>query len=114
MPNSASDTRPTVLLSGGSGYVGGRLILRLEQEGTKLRCLARNADQLRARVPESTEIVKGDVLDQTSLDRAMVGVHTAYYLVHLMSGSSDFEREDRQAAANFGAAARQAGVRRII
>ena len=114
MPNSASDTRPTVLLSGGSGYVGGRLIPRLEQEGTKLRCLARNADQLRARVRESTEIVKGDVLDQTSLDRAMVGVQTAYYLVHLMSGSHDFEREDRQAAGNFGAAAKQAGVRRII
>ena len=50
-----------------------------------------------------TEIVQGDVLDPASLDRAMQGVHTAYYLVHLMSGSKDFEKEDRQAATNFAA-----------
>ena len=64
----------------------------------------------------TTEVVPGDVLDPPSLDRALQGVHTAYYLVHLMSGSGskDFEREDRQAAVNFAGAARQAGVRRII
>ena len=114
MAHSADDTGPIVLLAGGSGYVGGRLIPRLEQLGTNLRCLARNADQLRARVRATTEVVQGDVLDRASLDRAMAGVQTAYYLVHLMSGSSDFEKEDRQAAANFGAAAKQAGVRRVI
>ena len=114
MPNSASDTRPSVLLSGGSGYVGGQLIPRLEQQGTKLRCLTRNAEKLRARVRTTTEVVQGDVLDRASLDRALDGVQKAYYLVHLMSGSSDFEREDRRAAANFGGAAKQAGVRRII
>ena len=114
MPNSASDTRPTVLLCGGSGYVGSRLIGRLEGAGTNLRCLARNADKLRARVHDSTEVVQGDVLDRTSLDRVLDGVQTAFYLVHLMSGSSDFEREDREAAANFVGAAKQAGVGRII
>ena len=49
-----------------------------------------------------------------SLDEALRGVHTAYYLVHLMSGSKDFEKEDRQAATNFADAAKKAGVRRII
>ena len=62
----------------------------------------------------TTEIVQGDVLDPASLDEALQGVHTAYYLVHLMSGSKDFEKEDRQAATNFAQAAKKAGVRRII
>src|SRR2546421_174734 len=106
--------RPTVLLTGGSGYVGGRLLPLLERQAVTLRCLARNPDTLRPRVREATEVVPGDVLDAASLERALRGVHTAYYLVHLMSGSKDFEREDRQAAANFAGAARRAGVRRII
>jgi uncharacterized protein YbjT (DUF2867 family) len=108
------EPRPLVLLAGGSGYVGGRLIPLLEQEGLRLRCLARDPDKLRPRVQEATEVVQGDVLDAPALGRALHVVHTAYYLVHLMSGSQDFERDDRQAATNFAGAARQAGVRRII
>ena len=69
---------------------------------------------MRSRVKETTQIVRGDVLDPPSLDEAMRGVHTAYYLVHLMSGSKDFEKQDRQAATNFAGAAKKAGVRRII
>ena len=114
MLTSVSEIVPTILLTGGSGYVGGRLIPLLERQGVKLRCLARSPDKLRPRVETATEIVKGDVLDQPSLDRALQGVHTAYYLVHLMSGSKDFEREDRQATLNFAGAAKQVGVRRII
>lgn len=114
MPTSETADQPIVLLTGGSGYVGGRLIPRLEQQGVRLRCLARNPDKLRAQVQASSEVVQGDVLDPPSLDRALHGVHTAYYLVHLMSGSKDFEREDRQAALNFAVAAKRAGVRRII
>src|SRR5207245_2660619 len=52
--------------------------------------------------------------DPASLDQALQGVHTAYYLVHLMSGSKNFEKEDRQAATNFAEAAKKAGVRRLI
>ncbi len=58
--------------------------------------------------------MRGDVLDAPSLEVAIRGVHTAYYLVHLMSGSKDFEKEDRQAATDFAQAAKNAGVRRII
>jgi uncharacterized protein YbjT (DUF2867 family) len=107
-------TAPVVLLTGASGYVGGRLIPLLEQQPVMLRCLARSPEKMRSRVKESTQIVPGDVLNAPSLDEALRGVHTAYYLVHLMSGSKDFEREDRQAATNFAQAAKKAGVRRII
>ncbi len=105
---------PVVLLAGASGYVGGRLIPLLEQQPVVLRCLARNPDKLRPAVKETTQVVRGDVLDPSSLDEALRGVHTAYYLVHLMSGSKDFEKEDRQAATNFAQAATKAGVQRII
>src|SRR5581483_2305305 len=114
MANVEGDNRPLILLTGGSGYVGGRLIPLLEKQGVKLRCLARSPEKMRSRVQPATEIVPGDVLDPASLDRAVQGVHTAYYLVHLMSGSRDFEKEDRQAATNFALAAKNAGVRRII
>lgn len=105
---------PVVMLTGGTGYVGGRLMPLLEQQPAKLRCLARNPDKMRSLVKETTQIVRGDVLDAYSLDTALQGVDTAYYLVHLMSGSKDFEKEDRQAATNFAQAAKKAGVRRII
>jgi uncharacterized protein YbjT (DUF2867 family) len=114
MANMGEENRPLILLTGGSGYVGGRLIPLLEKQGVKLRCLARSPEKMRSLVNSGTEIVQGDVLDPASIDRALQGVHTAYYLVHLMSGSKDFEKEDRQAAQNFIQAAEKAGVRRII
>ena len=118
MPPESEDPEvpnaPIVLLTGASGYVGGRPIPLLEQQPVVLRCLARDPEKMRTRVKGSTEIVRGDVLNAPSLDEALRGVHTAYYLVHLMSGSKDFEKEDRQAATNFAQAAKKAGVRRII
>ncbi len=114
MANEEDETGPLILLTGGTGYVGGRLIPLLEKQGVMLRCLARTPEKMRSRVQPSTEIVLGNVLEPASLDQAMQGVHTAYYLVHLMSGSKDFEKEDRQAATNFAQAAKKAGVRRII
>lgn len=109
-----ADRRPVVLLTGGTGYVGGLLIPLLEKRGGALRCLARNPDRLRPRVAAATEVVRGDVLDPVSLGAAMRGVATAYYLVHRMSGSKDFEEDDRRAAAAFAGSAKAAGVRRII
>src|SRR5208283_5597121 len=110
MLTSEGDIRPSILVTGGTGYIGGLLIARIEKQGVKLRCLARNPDKLRSHAQAASEVVQGDVLDPTSLDRALQGVHTAYYLVHLMSGSKDFEREDRQAALDFAGAAKQVGV----
>lgn len=111
-PESTCD--PVVLLTGASGYVGGRLLSLLEQQPVILRCLARNPDKLRPFVGKLTQVVQGDVLDPASLDEALQGVQTAYYLVHLMSGSKNFEEEDRRAATNFAEAAKRSGVRRII
>ena len=114
LSNAEVLSEPVVLLTGASGYVGGRLIQLLEKQAVAFRCLARHPDKLRACVKDSTQVVQGDVLEPASLDAALQGVHTAYYLVHLMSGSKDFEKEDRQAATNFAHAAKKAGVSRII
>src|SRR5688572_5693669 len=114
MVPSGDTDRAVVLLAGATGYVGTRLTPLLEQEAVQLRCLARSPDTLSRQVKQTTEIVQGDVLDPPSLDRSLRGVHTAFYLVHLMSGSEDFESDDRRAARNFAAAAAGAGVRRII
>jgi uncharacterized protein YbjT (DUF2867 family) len=102
-----------VLLTGATGYIGGRLLRHFEEAGRPVRCLARNPERVRA-TRSTTEIVQGDCLDQESLDRALVGVDSAYYLVHSMSVGADFAEVDRHAAASFGRAAARAGVRRII
>ena len=106
--------RSRVLLTGASGYVGGRLLPALEAAGCKVRCLARRPDVLAGRVSPATEIVKGDLFDRASLDAALRDVHVAYYLVHSMGSSGSFEEADRQAALNFGQAAHAAGVGRIV
>ena len=105
---------PLVLLTGATGYVGGRLLKALEQRGTALRCLARRPEVLRPRVGPGTQVVQGDVLDGSGLAEALEGVATAYYLVHSMGSSEGFEAEDRRAARAFAAAAKAAGVGRII
>ena len=105
---------PLVLLTGATGYVGGRLLPILLQQGYRVRCLARRPEFLRPRVSPSTEVVAGDLLDRGSLEAAMQGVGAAYYLVHSMGSAGSFEEDDRRAARNFGEAARTAGVERII
>src|SRR5687768_3139227 len=102
-----------IRLTGATGYIGGRLLRQLEEGGRGVRCLARNPAYVGANGP-NTEVVEGDCLDEASLDRALAGVHCAYYLVHSMGGRSDFADVDRRAADSFGRAAARAGVRRII
>lgn len=103
-----------ILLTGATGYVGGRLLTVLQQQKRRVRCLTRRPEAMERQSSEGCEIVKGDVLDRASLDDAMKGVDTAYYFVHSMGAAKDFEEEDRIAATNFSQAAAAAGVRRII
>jgi len=103
-----------VLLTGATGYVGGRLLRRLEECGRPVRCLARRPEFLKGRARTSTEVVAGDLLDAASLGPAFRGVHTAYYLVHSMGASGSFEEKDRAAAQNFSRAAAAAAVSRIV
>lgn len=104
-----------VLVTGATGYIGGRLVPRLLEKGYRVRCLARDAARLQGRAwANRVEICRGDVLEPGSLPAAMQGIETAYYLVHSMFGGSDFAERDKKAASNFSTAAHQAGVKRII
>jgi uncharacterized protein YbjT (DUF2867 family) len=103
-----------LLLTGATGYVGGRLLRRLEEEGLPVRCLCRDPEALRWRVAPGTELVRGDLLQPASLDSAFSGVDTAFYLVHSMNSGAGFEANEAASAANFALAASKAGVGRII
>ena len=106
-------TAPLVLLTGATGYVGGRLLAELERRGVALRWFVRRPESLRGRAAPSTALVAGDALDAAAVAGALQGVDAAYYLIHSMGGE-DFAARDREAARIFGAAARKAGVKRII
>lgn len=115
MPSQIPLDPPLVLVTGATGYVGGRLVQALERQGNvRVRCLARRPEFLQGKVAAATEVVAGDVLDRASIEHALAGVHTAYYLVHSMGATGSFEENDRRAATTFGEAARAAGVQRII
>src|SRR4051812_2669471 len=103
----------TVLLTGATGYIGGRLLRRLEEGGRTVRCLSRHPERVVV-ASRTTEVVCGDCLDEASLAPALAGVQVAYYLVHSMAAGRSFAALDRQAAEHFGRAAARAGVRRII
>jgi uncharacterized protein YbjT (DUF2867 family) len=105
---------PLILVTGATGYVGGRLRRQLEDLGHPVRCLVRDPARLTGRVHQGTEVVQGDVLDIDSLRHALHEVSTAYYLVHSMGATDQFEEADRQAAQNFATAASECGVERII
>lgn len=114
-PDSAmTDKEKPILLTGATGYVGGRLLSALECDKRRVRCLARRPEFLRPRVASSTEVVEGDVLKKDTLGPALKGVDVAYYLVHSMGSKGEFVEEDREAAAFFSEAARAAGVKRLI
>lgn len=109
-----ADRSLPLLLTGATGYVGGRLRRRLEERGWSVRCMSRRPEALNGRVAAETRVVYGDVFEPDSLGAAMQGVHTAFYLVHSMGSSGDFEEQDRIAATNFREAADRAGIRRIV
>src|SRR3954466_11571834 len=104
------------LVTGATGYVGGRLTGRLLSEGRSVRALARDASRLAGLT--GVDAVSGDLVLDTGLEAALDGVETAYYLVHSMApaagANGDFAARDRPAARNFARAAGAAGVERIV
>jgi uncharacterized protein YbjT (DUF2867 family) len=102
------------LVTGASGYVGGRLIGELLDRGRRVRALAR--DPSCARQPAAVDVRGGDAVSGRGLREALDGCRTAYYLIHSMGrgGDAAFARRDREAAVNFGEAAREAGVERVV
>ncbi|AWB27277.1 NAD(P)H-binding protein [Halococcoides cellulosivorans] len=102
----------TVLVTGATGFVGGRLVPALVDHGLEVRALTRDASGYDP--PDGVRAVEGDLLDPDSLDGVFDGVETAYYLVHSMGSGPEFAERDRRAAANFVAAAESAGVERIV
>jgi uncharacterized protein YbjT (DUF2867 family) len=109
-----NENRPLILLTGATGYIGGRLLTQLEAAGYRVRCLTRRPEELESRLGPGTEAVFADMFDPASLASAMKGGDVAFYLVHSMGLADNFEERDRAAATNFGSAARAAGVSRII
>ncbi len=107
-------THPTTLVTGASGYIGGRLARQLADRGIAVRCMGRRPEALAQRFDAGVETVFGDVADSESLDKAMEGIETAYYLIHALDESGDFESMETRGARNFAEAARKAGVQRII
>jgi uncharacterized protein YbjT (DUF2867 family) len=103
-----------VLVTGATGYIGGRLVPRLVEAGHQVRAFARDAGRLQGRF-EGIEVAEGDLFDKPSVVRALTDIEVAYYLVHSMSRTrGDFAASDREAAAIFAAAARETGVKRIV
>jgi uncharacterized protein YbjT (DUF2867 family) len=104
-----------ILVTGATGYVGGRLVPRLLEAGYRVRCLVRDPARLQGRPwCGQIEVVQGDVLRAVTLGGAMRGVEAAYYLIHSMGSGSDYAARDMAAARQFADAARKADVRRII
>lgn len=119
-PAHAPDSEPArtplrCLVTGASGYIGGRLVPELLDAGHSVRCLARTPAKLRDHPwVDRVQVVRGDVTDAESLRAALHGVDVAYYLVHAMGSVRGFEDADRRAARVFAEQAREAGVERVV
>jgi len=101
-----------VLVTGATGFIGGRLVPALLDAGHEVRALVRDAARYDA--PDGVEVAEGDLLEPGSFEDALAGVDAAYYLVHSMRAGADYAERDRRAARNFAAAASEAGVARVV
>lgn len=113
-------TRPrtdigTVLVTGSTGYIGGRLVPELQARGYRVRAMVRGMPPRAEPIWPGVEMIEADALDRSRLPHALKGVHTAYYLIHsLMRGAKEFGDADLEAAINFREAAAENHVQRII
>lgn len=110
--DAAAPSRPLVLVTGASGYIGSHLMAALPTSLYRVRAAARSPHKVRA-VP-GVEVVEADALDAAAVASSLEGVDIAYYLVHTLGAGTGYAERDREAARLFGRAALQAGVRRII
>lgn len=113
LPMTKSKSKPLVLVTGATGYIGGRLYPRLMEADFPVRCMIRDPVRFRGR-DAGVEWVEGDVLIPETLPAALTGVHTAFYLIHSMGSPERFAEADARAARNFGGVAREAGVKHIV
>jgi len=103
------------MVTGATGYIGGRLAPRLLEGGLAIRAMARNPNKLEsAGWRDRAEVVRGDLGDPDSLTTAFDGIDVVYYLVHSMGTSPDFVAEEARSARNVVAAARRSGVKRLV
>jgi uncharacterized protein YbjT (DUF2867 family) len=104
-----------ILVTGATGYIGGRLVPRLLEAGYRVRCLVRDARRLQGRPwSDQVEVVEGDATRPETLPPAMAGVWAAYYFIHSLSDTPDYRERDMVLARSFSQAAKAAGVARII
>ncbi len=104
----------SILLTGATGYIGGRLCPELEAAGHKVYCLTRRAEALRQHVGPDTHLIESDVLDRDSLPDDAPAFDVAFYLIHSMGDKGSFSDKERLAATNFASWAARIGVKRII
>ena len=112
----SSDGKPAkCLVTGATGYIGGRLIRELLSHGYRVRILARNPERLKDHPwIDRVEVASGDAHEVTALDEALEGIDVAYYLLHALMSKDDFEQEEKDIAEKFGAAAKTANIQRIV
>jgi uncharacterized protein YbjT (DUF2867 family) len=104
-----------VLVTGATGYIGGRLVPHLLEAGYRVRCLVRDANRLQGRPwSDQVEVVEGDALKPETLAPAMEGVWAAYYFIHSLTDTKEYRERDNIVARDFGWAAKKAGIERIV
>ena len=106
----------TALVTGATGFIGGKLATALAEDGWRVRALVRDRERAKDLADQGIDLFEGDVLDAESLRGAGEGAEVAYYLVHSMGrgGDGDFQQRERRAAENFAEMAKQEGVDRVV
>jgi uncharacterized protein YbjT (DUF2867 family) len=102
------------LVTGATGFIGGRLARALVQSGADVRCLARDASRATELLTSGCRVVEGDVTDAESLEGVGEGVEVAYYLIHAMAGGQGFQERERSGALNFARMASREGIERVV